>query len=505
MSSSTDDSGAALRRSLCWLLIMVGLGVVIGRIMAVDAVDRRLLPDPTLKKKLSEKSEELKKQGLSEAEVERVLDREKAALQISLGIRRPFLSANDRSRWCTVRALVDPEMRVDGARYSIDKVIQQPGWDTIDMVRSTRDGHLYSSKPPLLPTIMAGEYWVIRQVTGMTLGENPYEVGRIILLTINGGCLLLYFWAVARMVERLGASDWGRLFVMAVAVFGTFVTTFAVVINNHLVAAACAAVLLEYFSRIWFDGDRRIWTFVVAGFFSAMLAANELPATALSAAISLAVLWKAPRQTLQAYLAPALLVTIAFFATNYVAVGSLKPAYMHRSGDDNWYDYKYERGGRTIESYWNHRAGIDRGEPSASRYTLHVLVGHHGIFSLTPVWILSLAGALHWLFRSRDRKLHGLVAIVGLVTAVCMAFYVWWPTVDRNYGGTATGFRWVLWMAPMWLAMMLPAVDVIGQRRALRVIALVLLAISVVSACYATWNPWTHPWLMDYMNYMGWL
>ena len=28
--------------------------------------------------------------------------------------RRPFLSANDRSRWCTVRALVEDDMRVAG-------------------------------------------------------------------------------------------------------------------------------------------------------------------------------------------------------------------------------------------------------------------------------------------------------------------------------------------------------------------------------------------------------
>ena len=30
-------------------------------------------------------------------------------------LQRPFLSANDRSRWCTVRALVEDDMRVEGA------------------------------------------------------------------------------------------------------------------------------------------------------------------------------------------------------------------------------------------------------------------------------------------------------------------------------------------------------------------------------------------------------
>ncbi len=38
-------------------------------------------------------------------------------------------------------ALVEDDMRVEGVPYAIDKVIQQPNWDTIDMVK--HDGHLF--------------------------------------------------------------------------------------------------------------------------------------------------------------------------------------------------------------------------------------------------------------------------------------------------------------------------------------------------------------------------
>ena len=45
--------------------------------------------------------------------------------------------------------------------YSINKVLAEPGWDTIDMVKHSLPSHgtggqefLYSSKPPLLPTLM---------------------------------------------------------------------------------------------------------------------------------------------------------------------------------------------------------------------------------------------------------------------------------------------------------------------------------------------------------------
>src|SRR6185295_1887327 len=92
----------------------------------------------------------------------------------------------------------------------------------------------------------------------------------------------------------------------------------------------------------------------------------------------------------------AAVVVVAFFATNYAAHQSLRPPYMHRSktdATDNWYAYKYTLGGRERSSYWLDPQGLDRGEPSKLTYAVHVLVGHHGVFSLTPVWLLSVWGA----------------------------------------------------------------------------------------------------------------
>jgi hypothetical protein len=492
-----NDSQAALRRSIYAILICIGLGAMIGRILAIDSVDYRRLADTKFKKELADKREALRRQGLTGLEIDYAVQREETVLAVSSGTWRPFLSANDRSRWCTVRALVEPEMRVPGAPYAIDKVIDRkssPGWDTIDKVQ--HNGHYYSSKQPMLCTLLAAQYWVVYNVTGKSLGTHPYEIGRFMLITINGTCLLLLFIFMARLIERLGATDWGRIFVMASCVFGTFLTTFAVTITNHLPAAACAAVLLDALVRIWFDGDRRNWTFVVAGFFAAMLAANEIPAAALSAAAFVTLLWLAPRKTLLAGLPPALLVAAAFFATNWIAVGSLKTAQMHRSGEDNWYNYD--------GSYWHDRQGIDQGEKSAAVYSLHTLIGHHGILSLTPIWWVSLLGGGHWLFRGqRHKRPFALLALA--ITLVCLTFYVWWPTVDRNYGGGASGFRWVFWMAPMWLILMLPGADLLAHRRWLRGVALVLLALSSLSIAYPTWNPWSHPWIMNFMGYMGWL
>ena len=472
MTDLAPDCRAELRRSVYLLLIVLSAGAMLGRIAAVDSVDKL------------------------------ALDANRVKLH-QTPLCRPFLSANDRSRWATVRALVENDMRVEGAPYAIDKVIQEPNWDTIDMVK--HGGHLYSSKPPLLPTLMAAVYWPIHRLSGATLGTHPYEIGRFMLIVFNLVPLIVYFLLLARLVERFGTTDWGRMFVMGAATFGTLLTTFAVTINNHLPAAVCAVAAVYATVRIWFDDERKWRYFIVVGLFGALAAVNEFPALALLAAVAAVLFWKAPRPTWLAFAPAALVVAAAFFATNFIALHTLEPAYLHRTGADNWYDYTYERQGRQVESYWKHPVGVDRGEPSPRVYAMNVLVGHHGIFSLTPIWLFSIAGMLAWIWRPRDARLRWLAAAVAAMSAACVAFYLSQPLVNRNYGGVSCGSRWLFWLAPLWLVTMLPVADALASRRWARGFALVLLAVSVFSASYPIWNPWTHPWLMIYMQYLGWV
>jgi hypothetical protein len=525
-AAASNQATARLRWGVYWILIALAVGNMTGRILAVNSVDRI-----ALEKYLQRSGRKQWRQ------------------------QRPFLSANDRSRWDTVRALVEQ------GTYAIDEIIAEPNWDTIDMVKhADRNGveRLYSSKPPLLATLLAGPYWVIHRVTGWTLGDHPYEMGRFLLLIVNVVPMIVMFVLLAHLVERFGQSDWGRIYVMAAATWATFLNTFAVVLNNHLIAAACAAVAIYAAVRIWCDGARQYRLFATAGFFAALTAATELPALALLASLTVAVLWKAPRPTVRAYLPAAGVVVAAFFITNYAAHGCLTPPYMHRSTTDpadNWYDYSYVKGGRERDSYWRDPNGIDRGEPSAARYALHTLVGHHGIFSLTPVWLVSLAGLAVWGFGRNPRRPaagepigvgpvagppsdggaagtggseadvpdardgcetcgaeathsscgRSLALLIAAVSLACLVFYLSRPLAHRNYGGMTSGFRWMFWLAPLWIVAMVPAADRMANSRVWRAIAIVLLAFSVLSASYPTWNPWTYPWLTNLGIYMGWV
>jgi len=531
MTPSIEDPRRELRHAAYWLLIIASVGIMTGRILAVRS---------------------------------------------SLG-KTPLLCANDRSRWCTIRALVDH------GTYVIDDVIfkdrgqekRDREWYTIDMVRHKgHDGleHYYSSKPPLLPTLLAGEYWLVKQMTGATLAERPFYVVRIMLLATHVLPMVLYFFLLIRLVERYGTTDWGRLFAIAAAAYGTFVTTFAVTLNNHLIAAVSAAIAVYAALPIWCDGERRFRHFVVAGIFAAFTAANELPALSFLGLVGLALFWRSPSRTLLAFVPAVAAIAAAFFLTNYLAHESLRPPYMHRgngeslgivAGDfqqqmdegvvpgevrrrlsdvgielsakstvqrrpngsgwmlwdpdghdrlaidadenglriyawDDWYEYE--------RSYWvaGRKTGVDLGEPSRASYAFHVLLGHHGVFSLTPVWLMSMVGIGYWLTRDSDR-MRGFAVLVATLTLLCLAFYIARPLKDRNYGGVSCGFRWMFWFTPLWLIAMLPAVDIIAGRRKWRRVAIALLLVSAVSAAYASMNPWSHPWLYRYWAFLGWV
>lgn len=514
----------------------------------------------------------------------------------------PLLSANDRSRWAAIRALVDH------GTFALDDVVlradvpvkpraEPPGawpyrngppanrdrqWYSIDMVRHRGpDGreHYYSSKPPLLNLLLAVPYWLLKQVTGATLGAQPFYVVRILLIALNVIPFALLLAGLAQLVERHGRTTWGRVFVVAAAGFGTLLTPFASTLNNHSFGALAAFGALWCVERVWRGDERRhgVW-FAGASLCAALAVVGELPALSLVAAVLVVLAWRSVRATLMFAVPPLVVVGASAFGANYYVHGSWRPPYAHRHDGpvlvslpvavprsvaglnpaadvaldrelrqalaargirddqpwewiptesparfvlwspepqlrwavwfeptetqvrqwDNWYEYE--------GTYWTDegKAGVDRGEPSRLVYAFHATLGHHGLLSLTPLWLLSLVGTGLWLVRGEAWQ-RGLALGVAGLTLVVLAFYLARPLVDRNYGGVSCGFRWMIWLVPLWLAMLLPAADRLAASRLGRWTGWVLLGLSAWSAAYSAMNPWTHPWLFQYWTQLGWI
>ena len=505
------ESRGRLRRAAYAILVTVAAGAVLGRIGAVASVDRTAWEGQLVEQAVARAV--ASGAPVDEASIRARIAREKRLL-------RPFLSANDRSRWLAIRALVER------GTFAIDDLVVEPGWDTIDsVVHPDASGRprLYSSKPPLLSVLCAGPYWLLHRLTGWTLGNHPFEMGRMLMVVFGVAPLIAAIVFTCRLVEAVGSTDWGRLWGAALAACGTFLTTFAVVLTNHVPAAACTAASAWFVHRIAAHGGRSWATFAAAGLWAALAAAFEFPALAWLAAV-LAIAARCDlRRTLVAAVPAAAVVAAASLGTNWLAHGELLPPYAHRAavdatfrpaaaGDswnpDNWYDYRIRlSNGRVLESYWRSPKGVDGGEPSRAVYAWHALVGHHGILSLTPAWLLVIPGL--FLLRARGRRGRAgeadLAAAIGAVSIVVIAFYLSRGQHDRNYGGMTSGFRWAFWLAPLWVAAAVPAADRLAHWRLGRAVALVLLALSVVSVAFPTWNPWTRPWVEAWLDHAGWL
>lgn len=393
-------------------------------------------------------------------------------------------SANDRSRWCTVWSIVERNT------YQIDEIRQHPGWDTIDIVQ--HQGHFYSSKPPLLPRLVAELYRGLKALTGWTLTGQTAEVTRTLLFLVNVIPMGLALYAFSCMVEQYSRSSWVHLFIMACACWGSMLLPFLTVFNNHTVAASCFFIALPMALQMVVEDRRSRLRYFFCGVLTAFGVCNELPAALFGLCLFFLLLHHNFRKTLTHFTPGAIIVFAAFFITNYQVTGSLQPFYA-KYGTET-YEYVHEG----IPSYWKEPRGIDKPRDSTAIYLLHCTIGHHGILSLSPIFLVTLAT---WLFpplywNSRLRVFH----LLGLgLTCATLGFYLT-KTQNYNYGGVSVALRWMLWLTPFWLLSMIPFLSLAGHKTWMRYTALILLSISVFSAWYPARAPWTQNWIFQLLS-----
>ena len=532
---STSPDTVQLRRWIYHFIIAIAFAIACGRIASVQRVyEPAFYPDP-------------------------------AKWPAARPDSNAMFGSNDRARWATIRALVHDHTYVIGKRepetvvasavalfgatdsmqavvlakqgYDVRTDVANPrshngiifkdklkehGWATIDRVMNPDTLEFYSSKPPLLSTLLAGIYWFFFHVLGLSLIDKPTIVVRAMLILVNALPFAGYLWLLTQIAERWGKTDWGRLYIVAAGAFATIVSPFLITLNNHTIGTF--SVMLAWWSLlcVWDsislpsphrgrgaggEGGDATWAhFVSAGFFGAFAVTNEMPALAFAAASFLLLLSWRPRQTLTCFVPAALIPALAFFATNYIAMGQLRPAQSEFGGA--WYVYE--------GSYWNPppegqiKTGIDWAKYRESRteYAMHLLVGHHGLFSLAPIWLLAVAAMVAGCRRLRRADLRQatdfpwFVQPLGLaLTVVVLGFFI---VKSDNYGGFTNGLRWLMWLIPIWLTCLLPMADRLAGSKAGRWLGGVFLAISVFSVSYQLWSPWRHPWIFDLMIELGW-
>lgn len=412
-----------------------------------------------------------------------------ALLLANILTAQPLRSANDRSRWETVWSLVER------GTYQIDEIDAQPGWTTIDKV--LHDGHLYSTKPPLLPTMTAGVYWGVKHTLGLDLRSQPDDTTRLILLFVNWLPMTIAFVVLAHTVARSTENVTARCIVLAAFCFGTLATPYATVFNNHSVAVVCAVFALAPALRIFNNEEHGRLDFATAGFWAALVPCCELPGALFGLLMFLLMCRASVKQTAKFFVPAALIPLGAYFLTNWIATGGWKPFYLYYGTEK----YLFELDG--VKSYWHQPRGMDQSLDSPFTYFIHCTIGHHGIFSLSPIFLLTVVA---WCRRSwwESSRLRPAIWLGALLTFVVLGFYLT-RTQNYNYGGNTFGLRWMIWLVPFWTLALVPAAEKFSQSRGRLLIMLLLLAGSVFSSMAGARNPWAASWLFDQMEQAGWI
>lgn len=366
--------------------------------------------------------------------------------------RRVFAAGNDASRWAQVESLVDygrTDLGASRFRGTVDRV--------------EIGGREYSNKPPALALAGAAIYAGLQASTGWRLdGVGAAAVlwtVTFLLVGLPTAALVTLFRAAT---DRFRGVDTGakRLLTLALGA-GTLLFSFAGTFNNHSLPA-----------------------FLLFGAFVAVLAGRALLAGAacgLAAAVDLlpglglapflvaalpGLRWPRGAAALRfvAGFAVGLLVLVA---SNLFVLGSLWPAKLIPGAVDLSAQAGPSVGGVVLPERWT--------------YPLEILFGGHGLFFVSPVLLLGVAGLWTCCRRPPVGERRAWVALA-------LGLTIQWAghaLLAGSYGGWSYGFRYLV---PIQALLLLPAAaDLSGARRAL---LLALLPISVLFAALGAYHPW---------------
>jgi hypothetical protein len=345
---------------------------------------------------------------------------------------------------------------------------------TIDKV--VADGHMLSSKPPILPLLMTAEYLVLHAVLGWDLEspEDTNEIIRAMSLGLVGFPYLAALFLFARMLRWFFSDPLSRVVLLGSLAFCTQLWGYSTNLNNHEPGAALVVaslyvglgILTVNLAATW-------WRFFLFGLSSALVFTIDMPVTIFCVPVALCLLYKHPVLAVTAALAGGLIPIGIHSGVMYACTGSPLPV----QTNNEFYHYE--------TSFWRHPIGIDCLNEPKGTYLFNMTLGRCGLFSLFPVLFVGIAAAIRALVRAE--MAHRAYVLIGAACFMVLSAYYCKST--NNYGGEAYGFRWYIGAMPVLLLMGGGIVESLRQRWQWIFLGL-MIGISFYSAWECTVTPW---------------
>lgn len=333
-----------------------------------------------------------------------------AAVFVSSPLHLPLNNPNEGVRVFTVKALVEEHT------FAIDNVVK--AWGFIDD-KAIHNGHLYSSKAPLVSLVAAAGYAVVKPVTGpldrSTLTRLCRLVGGVAPVAV---LVALVWWALRRRHNT--DADVVDLIVVAFVV-GSGVLATLNVFSGHALAAG-AALLAVALSQ---QTDVRTWHAIVVGAALSAATCAEYPA-ALSLPLALLLVARSANRarTVAVLLVVGFVVAIPTMLAHTAMFGA-----PHKTG----YSFLESADYRPLVA--GTFFGI--GAPNPGVLATVLVSPELGLFFGSPVLVLGLVGVVARCRQGERFEAAVVVAVVVLYLLFIAGFRGW-------RGGWSVGPRYIL-------------------------------------------------------------
>lgn len=253
--------------------------------------------------------------------------------------------------------------------------------------------------------------------------------------------------------------------------FGILSFGASVTIHNHPLSASLIFIGFYLVWEIILQNKTQNFSFFLTGLIAGFLFSNELTAGLFSVLMILPLLYFHPKKAMLS-IAAALIPVAVSAALFYHISGSVIPFYLN----SGLYHY--------AGSYWNNPSGLDALQEPKWYYAFHCFLGHHGLFSMSPVLLLSIPG-FYFGLKSKSAPLTALfLAIMAGILSIIL--YVIFRT--HNYRGDVIGLRWFFPFMPVFIFMAFPFVEKLILRKAGKLLCILLLLLSFPSNLESMWK-----------------
>ena len=383
----------------------------------------------------------------------------------------PFSGDTANSRNATVYALVhDGTWQIDAPESNNPFTSR-----TVDKVKV--GDKLYSSKPPVMPLMMTGQYWLLHKLTGLDLDQ---EEDRATLLKIQVISFITIPYALAgfAFLVLLKSFDLGTgsvLLGMVALMSGSEYAGYGGTMNNHVPATACLIGAYALYRAIDNKLDVRTGiACILGGLLLGMAVVIDIPSAIFVVLLALGFLTKFSMRNVALGICGAAIPAIIHSAIMIYLHGSPLPFQMNHDY------YMYE------ESYWRDPYGIDGLNHPLGLYLFNMTVGRVGVFLMYPVIAVGLLGLLFAGKNSTEGDRAWNFGVLGAF--LILVFYYLLST--NNYGGASFGFRWFIIIVPFFALSAARVYDRLETPPA-KIFVWIALLISVGSAIQCRAHVWS--------------